>query len=59
LSIRQHTTYIAAPPEYGKKTFIKKLERIVELAKEKYPKATFIGIADGAKDNIETLLLSI
>jgi hypothetical protein len=48
---RQHTTYIAAPPEYGKKTFIKKLERIVELAKEKYPKATFIGIADGAKDN--------
>ena len=47
---RQHTTYIAAPPEYGKDAFIKKLERIVGLAKEKYPKATFVGIADGAKD---------
>lgn len=49
--VRQHTTYIAAPPEYGKETFLNKLERLVELTKIRYPKAKFIGIADGAKDN--------
>ena len=49
--VRQHTTYVAAPPEYGKETFLNKLENVVKLAKIKYPKANFTGIADGAKDN--------
>jgi hypothetical protein len=48
---RQHTTYIAAPPEYGKETFLQKLENLAELASKRYPKAKFIGIADGAKEN--------
>jgi hypothetical protein len=48
---RQHTTYVAAPPEYGKETFLKKLENLAKLASERYPKAKFIGIADGAKEN--------
>lgn len=48
---RQHTTYIAAPPEYGKEVFLNKLDKLVELTKSNYPKAKFIGLADGAKDN--------
>lgn len=48
---RQHTTYIAAPPEYGKELFLEKLDRLVKLARERHPKASFIGLADGAKDN--------
>ena len=48
---RQHTTYIAAPPEYGKETFLEKLDRLVKQTKSNYPKATFVGLADGAKDN--------
>ena len=48
---RQHTTYIAAPPEYGKEIFLSKLDRLIERTKSNYPKATFVGLADGAKDN--------
>lgn len=48
---RQHTTYISSPPEYGKETFINNLDRLAESFKLKYPKADFVGVADGAKDN--------
>lgn len=48
---RQHTTYIAAPPEYGKETFKERLKREIENTKKLYPKALWIGIADGASDN--------
>jgi hypothetical protein len=52
---RQHTTYIAAAPEYGKEKFKERLTREIERAKSVYPSALRIGIADGAHDNWEFL----
>jgi hypothetical protein len=48
---RLHTTYIGAPPEYGKHTFKTRLTREIEHVKQLYPDALYIGIADGATDN--------
>lgn len=48
---RMHTIYTAASPEYGKETFLKKLDREIKRISEKYPKAKIIGIADGAASN--------
>lgn len=52
---RQHTTYIAATPEYGKEKFKERLSREIERTKQLYPGALYIGIADGAHDNWEFL----
>ena len=52
---RQHTIYIGATPEYGKGIFLKRLEREIEKTKTRYPKATYIGIADGAVSNWQFL----
>jgi hypothetical protein len=52
---RQHTIYLAATPEYGKATFLGRLEAEVARVKEKHPGAHFVGIADGAKGNWEFL----
>lgn len=52
---RIHTTYLAAPPEYGKETFKARLEQEIARAKALYPKADYLGIADGAKENWEFL----
>jgi hypothetical protein len=52
---RQHTTYIAAAPEYGKEKFKDRLTREIERIKTLYPYAIKIGIADGAHDNWEFL----
>lgn len=48
---RQHTSYVAAPPEYGKEKFKERLTREIENTKKLYPKALCVGIADGATDN--------
>lgn len=48
---RQHTTYIAAAPEYGKEQFKARFTREIERTKSLYPTATKIGVADGAHDN--------
>ncbi len=48
---RQHTTYMAATPEYGKETFFGRFERKIEKVKTLYPKAHYVGVADGAKCN--------
>jgi hypothetical protein len=48
---RLHTFYTAARPEYGKQTFLEQLDREVTRVKHAYPTATYVGIADGAKDN--------
>jgi hypothetical protein len=48
---RQHTIYIGATPEYGKAQFLERLEREIQRTKERYPQATYIGIADGATSN--------
>lgn len=48
---RMHTIYTAATPEYGKETFINRFEAEIQKVKDAFPKAEYIGIADGAKDN--------
>ena len=48
---RQHTIYLGAAPEYGKKSFLERLEREIVRAKKRYPEAKFVGIADGAESN--------
>jgi hypothetical protein len=48
---RQHTTYIAAPPEYGRETFLARMQREVETVKRLYPNAHYQGLADGAPEN--------
>jgi hypothetical protein len=48
---RLHTTYIGAPPEYGKNTFMMRMAREIDHVKQLYPDALYIGIADGAADN--------
>lgn len=52
---RQHTLYIAAPPEYGKETFKARLSREIARATALYPSAIKIGVADGAHDNWDFL----
>lgn len=54
---RQHTIYMGATPEYGKKTFLERLEREIARTKARYPQATYIGIADGAASNWQFLNL--
>ena len=48
---RLHTIYVSAPPEYGKSKFLSRLSNEISRAKDLYPDALYIGIADGAKDN--------
>ena len=48
---RQHTIYLAAAPEYGKNEFKQRLEREIARAKERFPDALYLGIADGAATN--------
>jgi hypothetical protein len=52
---RLHTIYLAAAPEYGKETFFTRMQREIEHVKALYPKARFVGIADGAKSNWDFL----
>lgn len=48
---RQHTVYLAAAPEYGKQTFLARMEREIARAKQQFPDALYLGIADGAHSN--------
>jgi hypothetical protein len=48
---RQHTIYLGATPEYGKATFLDRLEREIARVKAAYPHARYVGLADGAKGN--------
>ena len=48
---RRHTIYLAAAPEYGKQTFLARMEREIARAKQHYPEALYLGIADGAHSN--------
>ena len=49
---RQHTIYMAATPEYGKATFLDRMEREIERVKAVYPQARYVGIADGAEGQL-------
>lgn len=48
---RLHTIYIGQAPEYGKGEFKKRLQREIDRVKAQFPKATYVGLADGAVDN--------
>jgi len=52
---RLHTIYLGAAPEYGKPTFLMRMERELLRVKQAYPNANYVGIADGAKINWEFL----
>ena len=52
---RLHTIYVGAAPEYGKETFFARMQREIDHVKSLYPKAHFVGIADGAKSNWDFL----
>ena len=48
---RLHTIYVEAAPEYGKGTFFDRMKREIDHVKSLYPRALFVGVADGAKSN--------
>lgn len=48
---RLHTTYIGASPEYGKATFLARLDREIRAVQARYPNAIYVGVADGAAEN--------
>ena len=48
---RLHTIYCSASPEYGKERFKEKFSREILRVQEHLPKALYVGVADGAKDN--------
>jgi hypothetical protein len=52
---RLYTKYCAVAPEDGKKTFKEQMEKEIKNVKAIYPKAKYIGLADGAKDNWDFL----
>lgn len=52
---RQHTIYITAAPEYGKASFMNRLDKEVSQIKELLPQAQYVGLANGSKENWEFL----
>jgi hypothetical protein len=52
---RLQTIYLGATPEYGKATFLGRMEREIARVKASHPKARYVGLADGAKGNWEFL----
>jgi hypothetical protein len=52
---RQQTIYLGATPEYGKATFLGRMEREIARVKASHPGARYVGLADGARGNWEFL----
>jgi hypothetical protein len=52
---RLHTIYVGAAPEYGKETFFDRMKREIDHVKSLYPRALFVGVADGARSNWDFL----
>jgi hypothetical protein len=48
---RLYTRYSAMPPESGKNRFYELFTREIKIIKRLYPRATYVGVADGAADN--------
>ena len=53
---RRQTIYPGATPEYGKATFLGRMEREIERVKASYPETRYVGLADGAKGIWELLV---
>jgi len=52
---RLHTVYLAATPQYGKAQFFERMDREIAQLKQRFPRATYAGLADGAKANWDYL----
>jgi hypothetical protein len=52
---RLHTTYIGASPEFGRETFLRRMEKEISTVKKEFPRALFMGLADGAPTNWDFL----
>ena len=48
---RLHTIYFAQAPEYGKAKFNTAFDQEIAVVKQLFPSATYLGVADGAKEN--------
>jgi hypothetical protein len=48
---RRHTIYVGASLESGKQRFFDRMDREIDRVKTAYPEATYVGLADGAKEN--------
>lgn len=48
---RLHTVYTACAPEHGKDLFNSVLDMEISRIKASFPSVTYVGLADGAKDN--------
>ena len=48
---RLHTIYVGASPEYGKATFLARMDREIRRTQALYPQASYVGVADGAAEN--------
>lgn len=47
---RLHTNYVAAAPEQGKPTFLRRMDEEIARTRGNYPQARYVGISDGASD---------
>lgn len=52
---RHHTTYIGASPEYGRASFLARMEREITHIRGLFPDAHYQGLADGAAANWDFL----
>jgi hypothetical protein len=52
---RHHTIYVGAAPDHGKAAFYARMEREIAHVRQLYPKARYVGIADGAQSNWDFL----
>jgi hypothetical protein len=52
---RQHTIHVGAAPEHGRASFHERMAREIAHVKQLYPRARYVGIADGAKSNWDFL----
>jgi len=52
---RQHTTYLGASPEYGRETFLARMDGEIAHIRKLFPEAHYQGLADGAAENWEFL----
>jgi hypothetical protein len=52
---RLHTNYIGAAPEYGKATFLRRMDEEINRVKARYGQVRYVGISDGATDYLSWL----
>ena len=52
---RLHTIYVAAAPEHGKATFLKRMEEEIARLKKIHREARYVGVTDGAGDYVSWL----